>query len=80
MNKDEVSEMHRTLNSWRKVGAKLGIPARTAWRYAKTDYVPRREDLREALGLDPKTTVAYIRQERNPKGEFIKQRGDSTNE
>ncbi len=70
MNRAEVRELHRNMKSWRKVGRRIGIPARTAWRYAMTDYEPKRYDLREALGLKLEARVDYIRQERDKNGRF----------
>ncbi len=62
--------MHRHMDSWRKVGEALGINETTANRYALTDYEPKREDIREALGLEPSLKVDYIRHLRNPDGPF----------
>jgi len=64
--------MHHDLKSWRKVGRVLGIPARTAWRYANDpDYEPKRKDIRQALGLDQDSQVTYVRQVRTPAGTFV---------
>lgn len=62
--------MYQHMRSWRKVGAALGINETTANRYALTDYEPKREDIREALGLEPSLKVDYIRQERGKNGRF----------
>ena len=43
-------EAHRT-GGWRVVGKQFGIPARTAWRIARTDYEPRNARIRHQLGL-----------------------------
>jgi hypothetical protein len=62
--------MHEHMRSWRKVGEALGINETTANRYALTDYEPKREDIREALGLDVPLKVDYIRQKRGKNGRF----------
>jgi hypothetical protein len=60
--------MHDTLGSWEAIGNALGINKAVAWRYAnEPDWEPKREDLREALGLP---VVTYIRQVRNEEGRF----------
>jgi len=62
--------MYDNMGTWRRVGVALGVNPGVAWKYAKTDYEPQREDLREALGLEPFSRVDYIRQVRNPNGTF----------
>ena len=62
--------MHQYMGSWRKVGEALGVNPGVAWKYAKTDYEPKRNDLREALGLNIEPHVDYIRQERGENGRF----------
>ena len=62
--------MHHDLKSWRKVGETLGLPARTVWRYAMTDYEPKRLDIRKILGLEQGYEITYVRQVRGPNGTF----------
>lgn len=73
LTKAELREMHRDLKSWRKIGLELGLPARTVWRYAMTDYEPRRADIRAVLGLDDHDyEITYVRQvRRRSNGTFI---------
>ncbi len=39
------------VTGWRIVGKQFGIPTRTAWRIAMTDYEPRNARTRHQLGL-----------------------------
>ena len=64
--------MHKDLGSWRKVAKVLRLNARTVWRYAMTDYIPKRSDIRKALGLDSEAQVTYVRQVRSAVGAFEK--------
>lgn len=41
----------RRTGGWRVVGKQFGIPTRTAWRIAMTDYEPRNARIRHQLGL-----------------------------
>ncbi len=68
--KPEIRNMHQELKSWRKVAVLLGVHPYTAWRYALTDWEPKRDDLREAFGLNPFPRVDFIRQVRNEEGQF----------
>ena len=63
----EVKQLHSELGSWKAVGKALGINPAVAFRYATSDYEPKRQDLRDALGLP---RIDYIRQVRNDKGRF----------
>lgn len=59
--------MYDELNSWRKVGEALGVSPALAWRYAKTDYLPKDPELLKAL--DQPVRI-LIRQIRKPDGTF----------
>jgi hypothetical protein len=50
MLRKAYSQARRT-GGWRAVGQQFGIPARTAWRIAMTDYEPRNARIRHQLGL-----------------------------
>lgn len=64
--------MHKDLGSWEAVGNALGINKAVAFRYAKEPgWEPKRDDLREALGL-PKLDL--IKQYRGPDGTFQRKR------
>ena len=65
--------MYKDLGSWRTVAHVLNLSPRTVWRYANTAYVPKRLDIRRALGLEPVDGgrfVTYVRQIRDRRGMF----------
>ncbi len=66
----ELRQMHRKLGSWRAVAEVFGLPPSTVHTYATTDWDPERDDIREALGLDPFPEVTYVRQVRGKDGRF----------
>ncbi len=68
-SREEVRDLYADLKSWRKVGNALGVDGAVAWRYAKTDYEPRRSDIRKALELPVPTLIKQIR---SPDGTFTK--------
>ncbi|NIM49973.1 MAG: hypothetical protein GTO22_12125 [Gemmatimonadales bacterium] len=53
--------------SWSDIATLWGLSKTTAWRFATTDYVPRRFDIRQKLGL-PEPIVSY--RWRTPNGRF----------
>jgi len=67
--RQEVRELHRQLNSWRMVGNALGVNPAVAFRYAMSDYMPKRADILEALE-QPLPTI--IKHHRNKAGRFAK--------
>jgi len=65
-----VLELHRQLNSWRMVGNALGVNAAVAFRYAMSDYMPKRADILEAL-KQPLPTIIKQHRDRDT-GRFAK--------
>ena len=66
----ELRQMYRKMGSWSRVGEIIGLPKTTVHTYATTDWDPERDDIREALGLDPFPEVTYVRQVRGKDGRF----------
>lgn len=63
----EIRDMYQDMQSWRKVAHRFDLPVGTVWRYANTDYEPKRRDIREKLGLDFELEIDYVRQQRDPE-------------
>ena len=66
----EVQDLYRQLESWRKVGNALGVNPAVAYRYAMSDYTPKRSDILEALGRPLPTLVKQYRDKKS--GRFAK--------
>ena len=71
VSRAKVREMYTAMGSWKNVGKALGVNPGVAHLYAFTDYTPKRQDLREAFGLEIAPKATYIRQVRNSEGRFV---------
>ena len=69
-SKEQVRNMHKDMQSWRRVAQTLGVSKSTAWQYANTDWEPRSRMLRKKLGLGVPSEIIYIRQVRSEDGTF----------
>src|SRR3989304_58441 len=69
-SREEVRDLHRQWQSWRKVGNALGVNPAVAYRYAMSDYIPKRSDILEALGRPLPTLVKQYRDQKS--GRFAK--------
>ncbi len=74
--KAEITKMRADEKSYQFIGDKYGVNKGIIHRIFKSDYEPKRLDIRRKLGLED-LTVDFVRQVRSAKGTFTRNKGEN---